>query len=399
MDFNLTDNQQSYVDTVRRFVRSDITPHVMDWEKEHFFPWATIQKAWDLGILNLSIPESVKGFEVDIVSTALIIKELSYGDTGISTSAMCNDLANAVIAQHGTEEQKGAFLRPFVDGPMLASFCLTEPGAGSDNSAMTSFIKKNADGTYLLNGAKCFITNASYASQFTVFCKVGKPTGNFMACVVIPLTSVANGDAGPSSLQGKEVLLPEGGKIIIGKPEDKLGQRLSNTASVTFEDVVVEPDHIIGDRRLGFKYIVDVLDYARPMVAAIGVGLAKRAFDVTLNYTKERKQFGQRICDLPVARESLVKMWKRVELAEMALMKAAFKVQEGSPDCGLYASLAKNTAAEAALFCAGEGLHLHGGYGFISEYEISKLARDAHIIDIYEGVREVQDMIIGREIV
>jgi len=312
---------------------------------------------------------------------------------------MCNDLANAVIAQHGTEEQKEAFLKPFVEGPLLASFCLTEPGAGSDNSAMASFIRKGDGGTYLLNGSKCFITNASYASQFTVFCKVGKPAGNFMACVIIPLTSIANGDAGAVDLQGKEILLPEGGKVVVGKPEDKLGQRLSNTAGVTFEDVVVEPDQIIGDRRLGFKYIVDVLDYARPMVAAIGVGLAKRALDVTLEYTKERKQFGQRICDLPVARESLVKMWKRLELADLALMKAAFKVQEGSPDRGLYASLAKNTAAEAALFCANEGLHLHGGYGFMSEYEISKLARDAHIIDIYEGVREVQDMIIGREMV
>jgi acyl-CoA dehydrogenase len=399
MDFNLTDTQQSYVETVKRFVRNEITPRVMDWEREHLFPWTVIQKAWDLGILNLSIPASVKGFEVDVISTALIIKELSYGDTGISTSAMCNDLANAVIAQHGTDEQKEAFLKPFAEGPMLASFCLTEPGAGSDNSVMTSFIKKKDEKTYLLNGTKCFITNASYASQFTVFCKVGKPAGNFMACVIIPLTSIANGDAGTNFIQGKEILLPEGGTIIIGKPEDKLGQRLSNTASVTFEDVVVEQDQIIGDRRLGFKYVVDVLDYARPMVAAIGVGLAKRALDVTLEYTKERKQFGQRICDLPVAREGLVKMWKRLELADLALMKAAFKVQEESPDRGLYASLAKNTAAEAALFCANEGLHLHGGYGFISEYEISKLARDAHIIDIYEGVREVQDMIIGREIV
>ncbi len=162
---------------------------------------------------------------------------------------------------------------------------------------------------------------------------------------------------------------------------------------------MVDGSQVIGDRRLGFKYIVDVLDYARPMVAAIGVGLARRALDVTMEYTKERKQFGQRICDLPVARDSLVKMWKRVELADLALMKAAFKVQEKSPDRGLYASLAKNVAAEAALFCANEGLHLHGGYGFMSEYEISKLARDAHIIDIYEGVREGQDMIIGREIV
>ncbi|MEN6320200.1 MAG: acyl-CoA dehydrogenase family protein [Syntrophaceae bacterium] len=398
MDFTLTESQQMYVDTVNKFVKNAIIPRVLELDRSHSFPWDIIQKAWDLGILNLSIPESVKGYEIDPVSTALIIKELSYGDTGISTSAMCNDLANTVIAQHGTDEQKNSFLGPFVEKPLLASFCLTEPGAGSDNSAMTTHIKKGSDETYILNGNKCFITNASYASQFTVFCKVGKPTGNFMACVIVPALPVLSSD--PDNVaSGKEITLSGGGKIIIGKPEDKLGQRLSNTAAVTFEDVVVKNDQIIGDRRLGFKYVIDVLDYARPMVAAIGVGLARRALDVTLEYTRERKQFGQRICDLPVARETLVNMWKKVELSEMALMKAAFKVQERAADRGIFASLAKNVAAEAALFCANEGLHLHGGYGFMSEYEISKLARDAHIIDIYEGVREVQNMIIGREIV
>ena len=399
MDFTLTDSQQMYVDTVSRFVKNQIIPHVMELERKHTFPWDIVQKAWELGILNLSVPESIKGYEIDTVSTALIIKELSYGDTGISTSAMCNDLANTVIAQHGTDEQKAAFLGPFVEKPILASFCLTEPGAGSDNSAMTTFIKKGADGTYLLNGSKCFITNASYASQFTVFCKVGKPTGNFMACVIVPALPVLPSNSDHHLNEGREIPLPTGGKIIIGKPEDKLGQRLSNTAAVTFEDVVISDNQIIGDRRLGFKYVIDVLDYARPMVAAIGVGLAKRALDITLEYTKERKQFGQRICDLPVARETLVQMWKKVELSEMALMKAAFMVQERAEERGIYASLAKNVAAEAAIFCANEGLHLHGGYGFMSEYEISKLARDAHIIDIYEGVREVQNMIIGREIV
>jgi acyl-CoA dehydrogenase len=398
MDFTLSENQQMYVDTVSRFVKNEIIPHVLELDRSHKFPWDVITKAWELGILNLSIPESVKGYEIDPISTALIIKELSYGDTGISTSAMCNDLANIVIAQHGSDEQKSAFLGPFVEKPILASFCLTEPGAGSDNSSMTTFIKKGADGTYLLNGSKCFITNASHASQYTVFCKVGKPTGNFMACVIVPSLPLL--PSNPVDVAaGRETNLPGGGKVIIGKPEDKLGQRLSNTATVTFEDVVIKEDQIIGDRRLGFKYIIDVLDYARPMVAAIGVGLARRALDVTLAYTRERKQFGQRICDLPVAREMLVQMWKKVELSEMALMKAAFKVQEKEEDRGIYASLAKNVAAEAALFCANEGLHLHGGYGFMSEYEISKLARDAHIIDIYEGVREVQHMIIGREIV
>jgi acyl-CoA dehydrogenase len=399
MDFALTDTQQMYADTVSKFVKNEIIPRVMTMEKDHTFPWDIIRKTWELGILNLSIPESVKGYEVDIISTALIIKELSYGDTGISTSAMCNDLANAVIAKHGTDAQKNAFLGPFAENPVLASFCLTEPGAGSDNSGMTTFIRKNDNGVYLLNGSKCFITNASYASQFTVFCKVGKPSANLIACVIVPAPLLLPGDVTSPITEGKEVFLPRGGKVVIGKPEDKLGQRLSNTAAVTFEDVVIENDQIIGDRRQGFKYIIDVLDYARPMVAAIGVGLARRALDVTLAYTRERRQFGQRICDLPVARETLVKMWKMVELADLALMKAAFKVQEGAHDRGIYASLAKNTAAEAALFCANEGLHLHGGYGFMSEYEISKLARDAHIIDIYEGVREVQNMIIGREIV
>ena len=368
-------------------------------EKEHVFPWEIINKAWKTGLINLSIPESVRGYEIDAFTSALIVEELSYGDTGIATSAMCNDLANVVIGLHGTEEQRNLFLKPFVEKPILASFCLTEPNAGSDNSMMTSFINKKDDGNYVLNGSKCFITNASYASQFTVLCKVGKPTGNFMACVIVPVEHVTSSEIPDIGTSTREINVPAGGKIIIGKPEDKLGQRLSNTASVTFEDVVVSPNQIIGDRRLGFKYIVDVLDYARPMVAAIGLGLAKRAFDVTLEYTRERKQFGSRICDLPVAREMLTTMWKKVELAEMALFKAIFKIQEKAGDAGLYASLAKNTAAEAAIFCSTEGLHLHGGYGFTTEYEISKLARDAHIIDIYEGVREVQNMIIGREIV
>ncbi len=395
MDFNLNENQRMYVETVRRFVKSEILPNILEMEKQHEFPGGIIRKAWELGLLNLSIPASVKGFDIDAVSAALIIKELSYGDTGISTSAMCNDLANVVIARHGSEEQKRRFLEPFVNEPRLASFCLTEPGAGSDNSSMRSFIAKSGDG-YVLNGSKCFITNASYASQLTVFCKAGKPGGNFISCVIIPDVPAAAVE--PVSA-GRTIELPAGGRVQVGKPEDKLGQRLSNTAGITFEDVVIGDDQVIGDRRLGFRYIVDVLDYARPMVAAIGVGLARRALDVD-DRVHERTQ-AVRAEDLRPARgrETIVSMWKKVELAELALLKAAFMVEEKAPDRGIYASLAKNTAAEAALYCANEGLHLHGGYGFTNEYEIAKLARDAHIIDIYEGVREVQNMIIGRELV
>jgi acyl-CoA dehydrogenase len=301
-----------------------------------------------------------------------------------------------VIAMHGTEAQQQSFLVPFVERPLLASFCLTESGAGSDNSAMTTAIRKGKDGKYLLNGAKCFITNASFASQFTVFCKVGKPSSPFIACVVVPALAVEPDTAEAGSHACREIPLPCGGRIVTGKPEDKLGQRLSNTATVTFEDVEISNDQIIGDRRLGFQYLTDVLDYARPMVAAIGVGLARRALDLTLAYTRERRQFGQRICDMPVARETLVAMWKRVELAEMALMKAAFLVQEGAPDRGVYASLAKNLAAEAAIFCTTQGLHLHGGYGFMVEYPVTRYLRDAFVLGPSAGTSDIMKVIIAR---
>ena len=185
MDFNLTDDQRMYVETVTKFVRNEIAPDVMQRERDHALPLDIIQKAWEIGLMNLSLPGSVKGFEVDIISSALIVRELSYGDTGISTSAMCNDLANFVIRQNGTEEQKQAFLMPFVEAPIVSAFCLTEPGAGSDNSAMTTFIRRGEDGRYILNGDKCFITNASHASQFTVFCKTGSPKGLMMALSLI----------------------------------------------------------------------------------------------------------------------------------------------------------------------------------------------------------------------
>ncbi|MCX7981768.1 MAG: acyl-CoA dehydrogenase family protein [Syntrophales bacterium] len=399
MDFSLSDQQRDFIETVKRWVRTDILPRVLTLEKSHVFPWDIIERAWEMGIMNICIPEEIKGFKIDTVSAALIIEELAYGDSGIATSTMCNDLANVVISQHGTPEQQERFLRPFVEAPYLASFCLTEPGAGSDNSAMTSYIYRRDDGSYVLNGSKCFITNASYASQFTVFCKTGKPTGQFIACLIIPASPPTEEEKKNAGHKGREIALPGGGKIIINREEDKLGQRLSNTAAVTFEDVVVSSDQIIGDRRRGFLYMIDVLDFARPMVAAIGVGIARRAFDLALSYTKERRQFSSRICDLPVARDTLVQMWKKVELAEAILMKSAWMVEQKHPKRGMYASLAKNVAAEAALFCTKEGLHLHGGYGFTEEYEIAKLARDAHIIDIYEGVREVQDMIIGRGLV
>lgn len=380
MDFSLNDNQQMFLKLAQDFVKKEISPKILELEAKGEFPKDIIQKAWQTGFMNLCIHEKYGGIEIDQISIALIVEEIAYGCSGIATSAMCNDLANVVITLHGSEEQKEKYLKPFTQKPLLASFCLTEAEAGSDNLAMSTFMRKRDDGKYVLNGSKQFITNGSHADQYTVFCKLNNPKSKFLACVVTPRK-------------------PEEGKIEPGKPEEKLGQHLSNTASVNFDNVVIDPSQIIGDRRQGFQYLIDVLDYTRPMIAAIGSGIARKAYDLTLEYTKTRVQFGQRICDMPVARETLVKMYNKMRTSYLMTMYAAWKLQNNDKDKGVYASLAKNLGAEAALFNANEGLHLHGGYGFMKEYEISKLARDAHIIDIYEGTREIQSMIQGREII
>jgi len=379
MEFALDENQQMFQKLAQDFTKKDISPKILELDAKADFPRDIIEKGWKAGLINLCIPEEYDGLGIDPVSIAVIVEEISYGCSGIATSMMANDLANAVIALHGSPEQKEKYLKPFTQKPLFSSFCLTEAEAGSDNLSMSTYIKKREDGKYVLNGSKQFITNATYADQFTVFCKVNSPKSQFLTCLVTP---------------GK----PAEGKIETGKPEEKLGQHLSNTASVTFDNVVIDPSQIIGDRRLGFQYLIDVLDFTRPMIAAIGCGLARKAYDLTLSYTKSRIQFGQRISDMPVARETLVKMYNNMRTSYIMTMYAAWKLKTKSKDKGVYASLAKNMAARAALFNANEGLHLHGGYGFMKEYEISKLARDAHILDIYEGTREVQSMIEGREI-
>jgi acyl-CoA dehydrogenase len=381
MDFSFNEDQKMYIKVAQDFVKKEINPKILELEEKGDFPKDVIEKAWKAGLMNFhTIPEEYGGLWLDLISFAAVAEEIAYGCSGIATSLINNDLANAVIVMHGTEEQKRRFLKPFAEKPLLTSFCLTEPDAGSDNLAMSTFIKKRADGKYVLNGTKQFITNASYADQFTVICKLNDPKSQFLACVVTPRK-------------------PEEGKIETGKPEEKLGQHLSNTASVTFDEVVIDPSQIIGDRRVGFQYLVEVLDTTRPIVAAMACGLARKAYDLTLNYTKSRVQFGQRLCDLPVVRETLVKMFNKMKTAYLMTMYAVWKVQNNDKDRGIYSSLAKNLAAEAAIFNANEGLHLHGGYGFMKEYEISKLARDAHVLDIYEGTREIQSLIQGRDLV
>jgi acyl-CoA dehydrogenase len=372
MDFSLDENQKAFLKLAQAFVKK------LDLQNG-FSPELT-KKAWEAGFLSMSIPEEQGGLALDPLTIALIIEEIAYGCGGLAVAIRVSSMANEAIAAYGNEAQKEKYLTPFTQKPMLASFCVTEAEAGSDIPAMSTFIKKRDDGKYVLNGTKLFITNANYAEQFIVFCKLSDPRSQFLACVVVPKD-------------------PKEGKIEVGAPSGELDRHFLNMTDVTFKDVVVDPSEIIGDRRCGFNYFLDALDFSRTMMAAVGCGVARKAYDLTLHYTKSRVQFGQRICDLPVARETLVKMFNKAKTAYVATMHAAWKLKNRDRDKAVYAAMAKNLAAEAAVFNGKEGLHLHGGYGFMREYEIARLVLEGHFIDIGEGTREILSMNEGRELV
>jgi len=372
MDFSLDEDQKTFLKLAQAFVKK------LDLQKG--FSPELIKRAWEAGFLSMSIPEEQGGLALDPLTIALIIEEIAYGCGGLAVAIRVSGMANEAIAAYGNSAQKERYLTPFTQRPMLASFCVTETEAGSDIPAMRTFIKKRDDGKYVLNGTKRFISNANYAEQFIVFCKLGDPESKFMVCLIAPKD-------------------PEEGEIEIGKPSGELDRHFLNMADVAFKDVVIDPSQIIGDRRCGFNYFLNALDFSRTMMAAVGCGVARKAYDLTLNYTKSRVQFGQRICDLPVAREMLVKMFNKAKTAYVATMHAAWKLKNGDRDKAVHAAMAKNLAAEAAIFNGKEGLHLHGGYGFMREYEIARLVLEGHIIETGEGTREILSMIQGREII
>ncbi|MEW5760293.1 MAG: acyl-CoA dehydrogenase family protein [Candidatus Thermoplasmatota archaeon] len=376
MDFELSDEQKDLINAARKFVKNEVIPQASKYDKEGEFPIELIKKFYELGFMNLKIPQKYGGIGLSSVDQCLLLEEFGAGCAGIATSAMGNDLGLGPIIIAGTDEQKEKFLRPFTKELKFASFALTEPDAGSDVSAISTTAKKEGNG-YILNGNKTFITNASYANLYTVFATIDKSKGaKGLTAFIVPRDSKG---------------------ISTGKKEDKMGQRASNTASISFEDVYVPEENVLGGLGNGFKVAMATLDYSRPGIAAIGVGVARAALEYSIEYAKKRVQFGRPIAEFQAIKFKLADMAVEIEAARALTLRVAWLLDQGVKTTK-ESSMAKMFAGDVAMKCAIQAVQIYGGYGYTKEYPVEKLLRDAKLLQIYEGTNEIQRIVISKEI-
>ena len=324
--------------------------------------------------MNVHVPEEYGGPGLSYLDGCLIEEEISWGCSGIGTSLGANGLAAAPVSLGGSEEVKAEYFGELVDGPTLASFCLTEPDAGSDVSGMRTRAKKSGD-KYVLNGSKCFITNGGYADWFTVYAKTDPEAGH----------------RGISAF-----LVRKDDTVIVDKKEDKMGQRASNTATITFNDTEVDAKYLLGEENKGFKLAMMTLDRTRPGVAAMATGIARAAFEFATEYSKERVQFGVPIAMHQAIQFMIADMSTKVHLSRLATWNSAVLLDQGKRNT-LESSHAKRFAADSAMEVTTDAVQVYGGYGFIKDYPVEKLMRDAKIMQLYEGTSQIQRLVIARE--
>src|SRR5687768_11384818 len=357
------------------FAEKEMRPVAWDYDRDGTWPQEIIEKAWEVGLMNTHIPEEYGGPGLDYVTGCIIEEEMGWGCSGIGTSLMCNGLATAPIAIGGSEETKKKYLGALTEEPKLASFCLTEPDAGSDVSGMKTTAVRQGD-KYILNGSKCFITNGSHADYYTVYAKTDK-------------------DAGHKGISAFVVEKEWG--VTVDKKEDKLGQRASNTATVSFNDVEVPAENLLGEENKGFKLAMMTLDRTRPGVSALVVGIAQAVFEFASDYSKERVQFGVPIAMHQAIQFMIADMATKIEAARLLVHKSAVLLDQGKRNT-LASSHAKRFAADSAMEVAVDAVQVYGGYGFIKEYPVEKLMRDAKIMQLYEGTSQIQRLVIAREV-
>lgn len=374
VNFELSDEQKMLQETAHSFAENEIRTVAEEHDRDSKFPMEVIKKAWEIGLMNTSIPEEYGGGGLDLLSGAIIEEELSWGCSGIATSIFANGLASAPIEIGGSDEIKKEFLTPLTEEPKLASFCLTEPDAGSDVASMKTTAVKHGD-KYVINGSKCFITNGSHADWYTVYAKTDPDAGHRgISAFVVPR------DAG----------------VVVDKKEDKMGQRASDTAMITFPDVEIPAKNLLGEENKGFKLAMQTLDTTRPGVAAMATGIQQAALEHAVAYAKERVQFGVPIAMHQAIQFMIADMATKVEASRLLYMKAAWLRDNGQRN-SLVASHAKRFSSDSAMETAVDAVQVFGGYGFIKEYPVEKLMRDAKIMQLYEGTSQIQRLVIAKE--
>ena len=377
MDFKLTEEQLEIKSAVREFCLKEFTPELaMECDREEKFPWDLHRKAAQLGFVGIHFPEEYGGGGYGVLENVLVVEEMCRVDSTLGTAIMLGDFACDLILRHGTEEQKEKWLPRVARGEAVSAGAFTEPARGSDITKMDTTAVKEGD-EWVINGTKTLISNATIASFFITLCQT-------------------NPEAEPT-YRGQSLIIVERETpgVDVTKIGGKLGIRSSPTGEVSFSDVRVPEENLLGELNRGFYHSLYFFDESRIEIAAQAVGIAQGALDRALKYAKEREAFGRRIADFQAISHKLAEMATKVEVARLLTYRAAWLVDAGRAD-PLASSIAKTYAARAAVEVADEAVQVLGGYGYIGEYDVERYYRDAKITEIYEGTREIQKNTITR---
>lgn len=380
--FPLTEEQREIQRTAREFAAAEITPHAAAWDRDACFDPTLIAKFGALGFLGMLIPEEYDGLALDTVTYLVALEEIAAADASAAVMmSVHNSLPTQMLLAHGTAEQKERFLAPMARGELLGAFALSEPGAGSDAAALTTQAVRDGD-TWVLNGTKSWVTSGPYAGVILLQARTDTPENR-------------RGGRGI----GAFIVTPDLPGLRIGKKEDKMGLRASPTVQLILEDLRVPAANVLGDPSMGFVYAMQSLVSGRLGIAAQAVGIARAALEAATAYAAERKQFGRPIKDFEAIQFKLANMATRVA-ASRALLHAAARAKDVGEDGAVRqaASMAKLFASETAMWVATEAVQIFGGYGYIKDFPVEKLFRDAKITEIYEGTSEIQRIVIAREL-
>jgi acyl-CoA dehydrogenase len=375
LDFTLSEQQRNIRDLAHDFAQNEIRPVAWEYDRDATWPEEIIRKAWEVGLMNSQLPEQYGGAGASYFDGVLIGEELAWGCAAIATTLGINDLAAAPVRLGGSEQVKAEYLGMLAEEPKLASFCLTEPEAGSDVSAMRTTAARRGD-KYVINGSKVFISNGGHADWYTVYAKTDP-------------------DAGHRGISA--FVVPRDDTVTVDKHEDKMGLRASNTAAISFNETEVPATNLLGDENHGFKLAMMTLDRSRPGVAAMATGIARAAFEFATEYAKERVQFGVPIAMHQGIQFMVADMATEIEAARLLTWQSAVLLDQGKRNT-LQSSHAKRFAADTSMKVATDAVQVYGGYGFIKDYPVEKLMRDAKIMQLYEGTSQIQRLVIAREI-
>lgn len=376
MNFNLTDDQKAFVDLARQFSQAELLPNAAKWDAEHIFPKDVMRQAGELGFCGLYSPEEAGGMGMSRLDAALIFEQLSMGCTATTAMLTIHNMATWMIATWGSEQIKQTWCDKLVMGEQLASYCLTEPGAGSDAASLRTTAKPDGD-DYVINGSKMFISGAGETDVLVVMVRTGGDGPKGISAVVVPADA-------------------EG--VIYGKAEEKLGWNAQPTRLITFDNVRIPKNHLLGQEGQGFSFAMKGLDGGRINIGACSVGTAQQALDTALAYMKERQQFGKPLAAFQALQFKLADMATELVAARQMIRLAAFKLDDNDPEATAYCAMAKRFATDIGFQVCNEALQIHGGYGYIKEYPLERHFRDVRVHQILEGTNEIMRLIIARRL-